>query len=155
MKKFHKAPEFRVRFSETDMAGVVHFSQILRWVENAETDFFRSRGIDFVALENGKLRGFPKKNFSVKLSAPARDDDLIFVEIRPVSTDFGNEFSEKISWEFQIFALRERQKIQIAAGTWTSVFVEADTVAGTFSKLHGVPEEIKNAISEFLVPAGS
>ena len=34
----------RVEFSDTDMAGIVHFANFYRYMEQAEHDFFRSLG---------------------------------------------------------------------------------------------------------------
>jgi acyl-CoA thioesterase FadM len=34
----------RVQFAETDMAGIVHFSNYFRWMEEVEHAFFRSVG---------------------------------------------------------------------------------------------------------------
>ncbi len=35
----------QVTFSETDMAGIVHFANFYRWMEEAEHDYFRSIGL--------------------------------------------------------------------------------------------------------------
>ncbi len=37
--------ESRVEFADTDMAGIVHFAQFFRWMEETEHAFFRSLGI--------------------------------------------------------------------------------------------------------------
>ena len=36
----------RVEFVDTDMAGIVHFSNFFRWMESAEVEFLRARGVD-------------------------------------------------------------------------------------------------------------
>ena len=38
----------RVEFCETDMAGIVHFSNFYKWMEQAEHEFFRSLGLSIV-----------------------------------------------------------------------------------------------------------
>ena len=38
----------RVEFSETDMAGIVHYSNFFRYMETAEHGFFRSLGYSVV-----------------------------------------------------------------------------------------------------------
>ena len=38
----------RVQFAETDMAGVVHFSNYFRWMEEVEHAFFRAVGLSVV-----------------------------------------------------------------------------------------------------------
>ncbi|MCD8284467.1 MAG: acyl-CoA thioesterase [Opitutae bacterium] len=154
-EKFHLLPEFRVRFAETDMAGVVHFSQILRWAENAESDFFRCRGVDFATVAGGKLRGFPRVKLQAEFVAPARYDDRIVVKIRPLlSGRDGGEKSSAISWEFVIVAARGDNgggcdNVEIARGRWTSVYAEADVAAGTLRRVRELPAEIVRALSEF------
>jgi acyl-CoA thioester hydrolase len=36
----------RVRFTDTDASGRIHFASVFRWVEEAELELFRGRGID-------------------------------------------------------------------------------------------------------------
>ena len=38
----------RVEFSDTDMAGIMHFSNFFRFMEAAETAFLRSLGLSVV-----------------------------------------------------------------------------------------------------------
>src|SRR5436190_1816943 len=67
----------RVQFSETDMAGVVHFSNFFKWMEEVEHDFFRSRGLS-VQLKHavGEI-GWPRVNISCDFAAPARFEDEV------------------------------------------------------------------------------
>jgi len=44
----------RVQFAETDMAGVVHFSNYFRWMEEVEHAFFRSVGLSVVMQHQGR-----------------------------------------------------------------------------------------------------
>ncbi|MBL8848408.1 MAG: acyl-CoA thioesterase, partial [Planctomycetaceae bacterium] len=41
----HFVSQRRVQFSETDMAGIVHFANFFRWMEEAEHEYFRSLGL--------------------------------------------------------------------------------------------------------------
>ena len=43
-------PERTVEFSETDMAGIVHYSNFFRYMESAEHAFFRALGFSVVAV---------------------------------------------------------------------------------------------------------
>ncbi len=38
----------RVEFSDTDMAGIVHFTNFYRWMEYAEHAWFRSLGLKII-----------------------------------------------------------------------------------------------------------
>ncbi|MEQ2009187.1 MAG: acyl-CoA thioesterase, partial [Limisphaerales bacterium] len=39
----------RVEFSETDMAGIVHYSNFFKYMETAEHAFFRSLGFSIIS----------------------------------------------------------------------------------------------------------
>ena len=55
----HMSNEFSVthfvQFSETDMAGIVHFSNFFRWMEEVEHAYFRSLGLS-VSMARFDLR---------------------------------------------------------------------------------------------------
>jgi YbgC/YbaW family acyl-CoA thioester hydrolase len=72
----------RVQFSETDMAGIVHFANFFRWMEEAEHDFFRSLGISIVTPQSdGTTLGWPRVSCSCNYSAPARYGDVVDVHL--------------------------------------------------------------------------
>ena len=48
----------RIEFSETDMAGLVHFSNFFKYMETAERDFFEAAGVDLIHTEPGELVGW-------------------------------------------------------------------------------------------------
>ena len=47
----------RVEFSETDLAGIVHFSNYFRYMEAAEHEFFRSLGLSIHLERDEAYRG--------------------------------------------------------------------------------------------------
>src|SRR6266567_4049143 len=50
----------RVEFSETDMAGIVHYSNFFRYMEAAEHEFFRSLGFSVVTMQVDPPVGWPR-----------------------------------------------------------------------------------------------
>ena len=50
----------RVEFSETDMAGIVHYSNFFRYMETAEHGFFRSLGHSVVMDKFEPPLGWPR-----------------------------------------------------------------------------------------------
>ncbi len=79
----------RVQFSDTDMAGIVHFSNFFRYMERVEHGFFRSLGFSIVdPLEEGQERvGWPRVHASCDYMAPLRFEEefeceLIVEEVR-------------------------------------------------------------------------
>jgi YbgC/YbaW family acyl-CoA thioester hydrolase len=72
----------RVRFSETDMAGIVHFANFYRWMEEAEHEYFRSLGLSIMQTQDdGTVLGWPRVSAGCTFSAPARYDQIIDVHL--------------------------------------------------------------------------
>ena len=60
----------KIEFSETDMAGLVHFSNFFKYMETAERDFFEAAGVDLIHTKPGELVGWPRARAECKFSAP-------------------------------------------------------------------------------------
>jgi YbgC/YbaW family acyl-CoA thioester hydrolase len=72
----------RVQFQDTDMAGIVHFANFYRYMEEAEHEMFRSLGFRIVENEpDGSVVGWPRVRCSCSFEAPAFYDDLIEVDV--------------------------------------------------------------------------
>jgi YbgC/YbaW family acyl-CoA thioester hydrolase len=88
----------RIEFVDTDMAGIVHFSNFFRFMETAEVEFLRSRGLSVAMSWSGQRLGFPRVAASCDYLRPARFEDVldIAVTVRNVgrkSVTYGFEFS--------------------------------------------------------------
>jgi acyl-CoA thioester hydrolase len=74
-----------VQFSDTDMAGIVHFANFFRFVERAEHAFYRSLGLSIVEkkhlLPEGEPVGWPRVHASFDYFAPLRFEDDVEVEL--------------------------------------------------------------------------
>jgi YbgC/YbaW family acyl-CoA thioester hydrolase len=68
----------RVEFHETDMAGIMHFSNYFRFMEVAESAFYRSLGFSVVMVEDGT--GWPRVHVECDYAKPLRFEEE--VEIR-------------------------------------------------------------------------
>lgn len=72
----------RVEFCETDLAGIVHFANFYRYMEQAEHEFFRQHGLKIVGvLADGTKYGWPRVATSCSFDAPARYEDIIDVRL--------------------------------------------------------------------------
>ena len=70
-----------VAFSDTDMAGLVHFPNYLRYIEDAEYSFLRSLGLDAI-IDNPKGQlGFPRMRIECDYLHPARYGDQLRIEL--------------------------------------------------------------------------
>jgi YbgC/YbaW family acyl-CoA thioester hydrolase len=71
----------RIEFCDTDMAGIVHFANFFRFMESAEVEFLRSRGLSVKLLWEGQPLGFPRVSASCDYVRPARFEDLLDVNV--------------------------------------------------------------------------
>ena len=70
-----------VEFGETDMAGIVHFSNFFRYMESAECAFLRSLGLGVKLDWEGQTLGFPRVAATCDYLSPARFEDVLDVEV--------------------------------------------------------------------------
>jgi acyl-CoA thioester hydrolase len=63
----------RVQFSETDLAGIAHFSVFFRFMEEAEHALWRAAGLSIGAAE--KTGGWPRVSAAFDYKSPLRFED--------------------------------------------------------------------------------
>ena len=71
----------RVEFAETDMAGIVHFSNFFRYMENAEHAFYRSLGGSVIMSELDPPLGFPRVHAECDYRKPIRFEDNLEIHL--------------------------------------------------------------------------
>ena len=71
-----------VQFSETDMAGIVHFANYFRWMEEVEHAFFRSMGLSVSMQHDGLHVGWPRVAASCEFAGPIRFEDEVELRLR-------------------------------------------------------------------------
>ena len=71
-----------VAFAETDMAGIVHFAQFYRYMEEAEHAFLRSVGLDVMEHKpDGTILGWPRVSAKCGFKSPAFFGDTLAVTV--------------------------------------------------------------------------
>jgi len=71
----------RVEFSETDMAGIVHFANFFRFMETAEHGFYRSLGYSVILDHLDPPLGFPRVHAACDYKKPLRFGDQVEVHL--------------------------------------------------------------------------
>lgn len=68
----------RVRYAETDAAGIAHHGAYVAWLECGRVEWLRDQGVSYAALER---EGFhlPVVAIDLRYVAPARFDDRLVV----------------------------------------------------------------------------
>jgi acyl-CoA thioester hydrolase len=75
----------RVEFYETDLAGIVHFANYYRFMEQAEHEFFRSLGLKIHdTLPDGTVFGWPRVSASCSFNSPAYYEDEVEIRVKVV-----------------------------------------------------------------------
>ena len=70
-----------VRFAETDMAGIVHFSEFFKYMENAEHDFYRELGLSVHFEDPESVYGWPRVHASFDYLHPLRFENEFEVHL--------------------------------------------------------------------------
>jgi acyl-CoA thioester hydrolase len=131
----------RVEFSETDLAGIMHYSNFFRFMETAEHGFYRSLGFSVVMPETDPRLGWPRVHAECDFRKPLRFEDM--VEIHLLVVKKGNK---AITYQFRFRKLNEEPPVEVARGLITIVCV-AHTKEGKMSSV-AIPPEIGKLIEE-------
>lgn len=125
----------RVEFSDTDMAGIMHYSNFFRFMETAEHAFYRSLGFSVVEPSLNPRVGWPRVHASCDYHKPLRFEDL--VEIHLLVTE---KRSKALSYQFRFRKINGDSKQEVARGALTVVCV-AHAPDGSM-KAVPIPDEI-------------
>ncbi len=71
----------RVEFSDTDLAGIMHFSNFFRFMEVAETAFLRSLGLSVVLSRAGLELCLPRVHAECDYAAPLYFEDEVLIHL--------------------------------------------------------------------------
>lgn len=71
----------RVEFSDTDMAGIMHFARFFHYIEQAEHEFLRSRGLSVILEWEGRRIGFPRVSAHCDYQSPLRFEEVFDITL--------------------------------------------------------------------------
>ena len=81
----HMVEPFRttrlVEFSDTDMAGIMHFSAFFRYMESAEHELLRSWGYSIFDQHHGLTLSYPRVKATCEYHAPAHSEDVLEIAV--------------------------------------------------------------------------
>jgi YbgC/YbaW family acyl-CoA thioester hydrolase len=108
----------RVEFSETDMAGIVHFSNFFRYMECAEHGFFRSLGSSIVMDDLDPPVGWPRVHAACDYLQPLRFENEVEIHLL-----VSGKTSKSLSYLFRFRNLSASPPVEVARGKLTVVCV--------------------------------
>ena len=124
---------FRVRWVDTDTAGVMHFSNFLRYFEACEQEFYRSLGMTWNSIREKYGIMLPRVEVRCNFKAPCRFDDLIEVRLKVLEV-----IGKTIAYDFLVF--RKDDNELAAEGYMKCIAVNSDWKAAT------LPAELGRAV---------
>jgi acyl-CoA thioester hydrolase len=137
----------RVEFSETDMAGIMHYSNFFRFMETAEHGFYRALGFSVVLDRHDPPLGFPRVHAECDFKRPLRFEDLVEVHLL-----VQEKKSKSITYAFRFRNLSRSPVEEVARGLITIVCV-AQQPGGKMSAAaipHDIAARIQVAPEELL-----
>lgn len=137
----------RIRFADTDMAGIVHFSNYFRFMEICEHEFFRSLKLSVNTRIEDKLVSWARVRAECSYLAPSTFEDEL--EIHLVVRE---KTKKSITYDFRI---RKEDSLLVAQGSVMVVCVTIDSATGKMSSIP-IPrlyfDKIEAAPSELVKP---
>ncbi|MDX1563750.1 MAG: thioesterase family protein [Phycisphaeraceae bacterium] len=133
----------RVAFSEVDAGGIVHFTNLYRYAEDAEHDFLRQVGLSVVTEDGPRLLGWPRVATSCDFFSPLRFEDWFQTHL--LVKKIGRR---SITYLYEIRKLDDHQAPTelIAQGQTTAVCVEGIGSGGIRSV--DIPEVVTSKIKQ-------
>ena len=129
----------QVDFAETDMAGIMHFSNFFRFMEAAETAFFRSLGQSIYPKDFHTV-GWPRVHADCDFKSPLRFEDLVEVHLLVRAKG-----EKSLTYTFIFSKLNEPPVREVARGTVVTACVSRDKAGGKMSAVP-IPAEIARLI---------
>ena len=122
----------QVEFHETDMAGIMHFSNFFKWMECCEAAFYRSLNLPLISFVPGQVVGWPRVNVSCQYLAPLRFNDCAAVKL----------FVKKVGTRSVTYVFQFRQGATLVAqGEVTAVCVTSDEKGGMVAQ--AIPASVR------------
>ena len=140
----------RVLFSETDLAGIAHFSNFFRWMEETEHAFYRSLGLSVHPMQHGvpdTSTGWPRLKASAEYRLP-----LLFEEEFEIELVVAEMRSKAIRYDFKFYKNPDDPASRKLAALGELVVVAVRADPGT-REMHAtaIPDNFRARIS--CVPA--
>lgn len=121
------------------MAGIVHFSNFFRFMEETEHAFFRSLGFSIHAHEAGETIGWPRVNAQAEYLRPLRFEEEVEIQLLVAEVR-----SRSLRYQF-IFRSVPGGEV-VARGKLAVVCATVDRATGKLVPL-AIPERIRAALA--------
>lgn len=124
----------RVEFSETDMAGIMHYSNFFRFMETAEHGFYRSLNYSVTMPDTNPRLGWPRVHAACDFKRPLRFEDVVEIHLL-----VSHKRSKSLGYQFRFSKMNSGSSEEVARGEITVVCV-AHREDGSMSAVAIPPE---------------
>jgi acyl-CoA thioester hydrolase len=121
--------EKRIFYYDTDCGGVVYYANYLKYLEEARTEYFESRGVFVKDLHAGGI-GFVVARQEIDYKSPAVYDDVL-----EITTRINNISRVSLEFEYEIKIKKDARLV--AKSKTVLVFVDKNV------RPKSIPEDIK------------
>jgi len=132
----------RVEFSETDLAGIMHFTNFYRWMEICEHEYLRSLGLSVDMEDDNGRFGWPRVKTSCRFKRPLRFEEE--VEIKLIVKEIRDR---SIAYAFQFWKDESGERIKAAVGEVIAACVRFDQSSGSMAPIM-IPEIVLTKIQQ-------
>ena len=129
-----------VEFADTDVAGIMHFSNFFRFMEATEHAFFRSLGFSIHSRDAEQRIGWPRVHAECSYKQPLRFEDVVEVHLL-----VREKKQKSLVYTFIIRKVNEQPVVEVARGALTAVCVAWDATTGKMAAVP-IPAEIADQI---------
>jgi len=133
----------RIEFYETDMAGIVHFSNFFRFMESTEHAFFRSLGLVLHENDGQSMSGWARVQAACEYLSPLHYMDEVEIEL-----EVREKTKSSLSYDFVFRRVADRDgptaSEEVARGSLRVVHV-AKNGAGRM-KASAMPANVERSI---------
>ncbi len=129
----------RVEFSDTDMAGIMHFSNFFRFMEATETAFMRSLGFSVVLSRCGLEVCLPRVHAECDYALPLHFEDEVLVHLLVESKG-----ARTLTYQFRFTRQNDTPPREVARGRLVAVCAARQENGGL--KAVPLPRELSDKI---------
>lgn len=129
----------RVEFSETDLAGIVHYSNFFKYMETAEHAFYRSLGFSVVARDMDPPVGWPRVHAECDFRRPLHFEDELEIHLL-----VAEKRTKTLKLQFRFRRLNAGPPEEVARGSLVVVCVTRNA-AGAMTSVP-IPKEIADRL---------
>ena len=127
-----QATDLRVRYGETDAAGIAHHAAFVNWLEVGRVEWLRAMGSSYAGLEQAGY-SLPVVELQLRYVSPARFDDHLVIR-----TALSDARSRTVSFVYEVMSAGSRPR-QLASGMTRHICLRHGQVAP-------IPEAVRTLI---------